>query len=129
MRFAISCNTLSKVLFTLILAGSDNAWVEIDANTVRAQLGWSGQVTGPRSSIISAERVDRVPRWLGYGMHGTGFGTWAINGSNSGVVKLAFSEPVKGRMLVVPIRPTALYLSLEDREGFLAALDMPGARV
>lgn len=123
MRFALSFNTFTKVLFTVLGAGPGHAWAEVKAGTVRAQLGWSGHITVPQSRIASAERVDSIPWWLGFGMHGNGSGTWAINGSSDGVVKLTFSEPANGRVLIFPIRPRALYLSLEDRDSFIAALE------
>lgn len=122
MRFPISCNAFTRILFTLIGSGEGKSWAEVTADTVCARLGWSGHVTVPRSSIASVERVDKVPWWLGAGMHGNGSGTWAINGSGKGVVKLVFSGAATGRVLIFPIRPTALYLSLEDRDGFIAAI-------
>jgi hypothetical protein len=120
MRYQISYNAPSKAILGVIGAGPGKAWVDVDAGAINAKLGWASTVTIPRASIVSVARVERVPRWLGFGMHGTGFGTWALNGSHNGVVKLTFSEPASGKVLRFPIRPKAIYVSLEDPDGFIA---------
>jgi len=120
MRFPISFGGLSKTVFTLIGCGPGASGVEIDATTIRARMGWFGSVAIPRESIASIRRAERVPFWRGVGVHG-GFGRWAINGSNRGVVQIDLKGPARGRVLVFPFQPRTLYLSLEDPEGFIRA--------
>jgi len=120
MRFPISFGGLSKTVFTLIGCGPGSSGVEVDARTIRARMGWSGSVTIPRESVASIRRAERVPFWLGVGVHG-GFGRWAINGSNHGVVQIDLRGPARGRVLVFPFHPKTLYLSLEDPEAFIRA--------
>lgn len=121
MRFPISYNGASKVLLGALGAGPARSWAEVDAGTIRARIGWAGRVEIRRSTVRAVERAERVPRLLGYGVHGFGTGTWALNGSNSGVVKLTLSEPATGKAALFPMRPTVLFLSLEDRDAFIAA--------
>lgn len=123
MRYAISYNAVSRVILSLLGVGPGKSWVDVDDTTVRARLGWSGTVTIPRASITSVERVASVPWWLGYGMHGGFRGTWALNGSNSGAVKLTTSEPASGKVLGLPVRVRTVYFSLEDPEGFVAEVN------
>ena len=122
MRFPISYNGPSKVILGALGAGPGKSWAEVDAGTIRARVGWAGHVEIPRSTVRSVERADRVPRLLGYGVHGFGTGTWALNGSNDGAVKLTLSEPASGKVAFFPMHPTVLYLSLDDPDGFIAAV-------
>lgn len=122
MRFPISFNGPSKVLLGALGAGPAKSWADVDADTIRARVGWVGNVEIPRSSVRYVERADRVPRSLGYGVHGWGTGTWALNGSNDGAVKLTLSEPARGKVAFFPMRPTVLYLSLDDPDGFVTAV-------
>lgn len=72
MRFPISYNGPSKVILGVLGAGPAKSWAEVDANTIRARVSWAGQVEVPRSSVLSVERADRVPRLLGYGVTDSG---------------------------------------------------------
>lgn len=122
MRFAISYNALSRVFLTILGIGPGKAYVDVSEETVKARLGWSGSATMPRQAIARVERVDRIPWWLGFGMHGSFRGTWALNGAGTGALKITMSRPASGRVLVLPIRATTVYLSLEDPAGFIAAV-------
>jgi len=122
MRYTISYNAPSKIILGLLGAGPGRSGVEVDGDVIRAKVGWAGTVTIPRASVISVERVDRIPWWLGYGVHGGIGGTWALNGSNRGAVKLTLREPAEGRVTGFPVRPRTIYFSLDDPEGFIAAV-------
>ncbi|MCC6705858.1 MAG: hypothetical protein IT334_13350 [Thermomicrobiales bacterium] len=58
---------------------------------------------------------------MGWGVHGWR-GKWVVNGSDDGIVKLTISPQIHARTLIFAITLRELYLSLEDPEGFLAAL-------
>jgi hypothetical protein len=120
MRYTISYNTLSKAVLGVLGAGPGRSGVEVDGDAIRARVGRAGTVTIPRASIVAIERVDRVPWWLGYGMHGGFGGTWALNGSSSGAVKLTMREPATGKVTGFSVRPRTIYFSLDDPEGFVA---------
>jgi hypothetical protein len=45
----------------------------------------------------------------------------------AGVVKLTLREPASGKVAFFPMRPRTLYFSLEDPDGFIAAVQ-PMAR-
>lgn len=122
MRFQISYNTISRILLSFLGLGPGKAYVDITENTIEARFGWSGSVTIRRDTITSIERVDSIPRWLGYGMHGNLRGTWALNGSNSGAVELTMETPATGKVLMFPIRPATVYFSLEDPDGFMTTI-------
>ncbi len=125
MRFAISRNAASRVLFPLLGLVSDRIWVDVDDATIRASFGWAGRVTIDRAALETIVHAETVPWWLGVGVHGNPFGdqkTWAFNGSRGGAVKLTLREPARGRVVGIPISADVVYLSLEDPEGFIAAV-------
>lgn len=123
MRFELSYNTPSKIMLGLLGVGPGKAYVQVDDDTVHARLGWAGSVTIPRENIASVERVDRIPWWLGYGMHGSLRGTWAINGSGGeGAVKLTLNEQSSGKVIGMPVRAHTVYLSLEKPDRFVASV-------
>jgi hypothetical protein len=125
MRFEISYNPASRLLLTLLGAGPGRSSVEVHQDTVDARLGWVGGVQIPRPAITSVERVDRIPWWLGWGLHSGFRGVWALNGSSTGAVLLTFGDGATGKVLGMPIRPRKVYLSLEDPHGFIATVQ-PG---
>lgn len=124
MRFAISYNAASRVVLSLFGVGPGKGFVDVSEDAITAKLGWSGSVTIPRDTILTVEQSS-IPAWMGWGVHSNLFGllkTWAFNGSMSGGVKLTLNASAKGRVLGVPIRATTVYFSLEDPEGFVAAV-------
>jgi|SRR5699024_582889 len=122
MRFAISYNAASHVLFTILGVPQESAYVDVGNDRIMARLGWLGHITMPRDAIAGVERVNRIPLGLGMGMHSTLRGTWAINGANTGAVRITMARPATGQTLVFPIHPTTVYLSLDDPDVFIAAV-------
>jgi hypothetical protein len=51
-------------------------------------------------------------------------GRWLVNGAPDGIVDIELSEPVRA-FVMVPIRLKRFSVSLDDPEGFLAALGAP----
>jgi hypothetical protein len=75
----------------------------------------------PRASIVSAEHGDDVR--MTRGVHGWR-GDWLVNGDGTGIVELLLDPAVRASMGGVPIRLERLRVSLEDPDGFLAALSV-----
>jgi hypothetical protein len=126
MRFTISSSPGARLLFASLGIGRDDAHLDVDDSIIRARLGWSGAVTIDRADVTSVERVGSIPWWLGIGIHGNLFGllkVWAFNGSmTQGAVRLHLRRSARGRVLGVPIRATTIYLSLDDPDEFIAAV-------
>ena len=89
---------------------------------VDVQLGWAFRAVIPRSSIRSARRWHG--RVWGWGAHGWR-GRWLVNGSSKGIVVLDIDPAGRGRVSGFPVALRELALSLEDPEGFCAALGLP----
>lgn len=121
MRYRFSFNVPSRVIFGLLGSGPSQSWVDIRPDEVHGRLGWTGNVTVPRVSIVSVERVDRVPWWLGFGLHGFR-GTWAFNAAMGNAVKITARTGARGRVLFFPLRPTTVYFSIEKPDEFVHEL-------
>lgn len=106
--------------------GANDAWVDLDDDSLTARFGWS-HATTPIANIASW-RIEGPWRWV------TAIGVRrsfrhadiTFGGSPKGGVRLDFRQPVR----IVRLRAPALYLTVEDLEGLgqaLRALGIPGA--
>ena len=94
------------------------SYVEVDSETLRVRFGWAFQADIPRSLVELVEHSSLRTRRRG--VNGTR-GRLVVNGSGKGLVRVALREEIR----VSNIRPTKLReltVSLEDPDGFLAAL-------
>lgn len=121
MRYRISFNAPSKIIMSVLAAGPRQSWVDVSPDEVRGRVGWAGAVTIRREDITSVNRPEQTPWWLGFGVHGL-FGTWGLNGSYSGMVKITMKQPARGRVMFFPIKPHTVYFSLEQPEEFIHEL-------
>ncbi|HET7035042.1 MAG TPA: hypothetical protein VFI42_05105 [Thermomicrobiaceae bacterium] len=120
-RFAIRRAPIWRPLLALFGATAGHSWVDVEPDKVVAQFG-SYHLEIPRDNIEQAERG--AWPWLG----GIGWrvglgGTLGLIGSMDGVVHLHLRQPQRRRLLGIPIRVRNVYVSLEDPNGFLAALE------
>jgi hypothetical protein len=119
MRYPISFNSSSKVILGLLGAGQSQSHVDVLPDKIEAKMGWMGKLTIDRDDIVAVETVERVPWWLGFGMHSIP-GTLAMNGSWGGGVKVSTrtANPARGKMLGFTIRPHTIYFTLERPDEF-----------
>ena len=125
-RFAYRLGRRSRPVLRLFgVSGPDDAWVDLDGDTLAARFGWASATT-PLANIVRW-RIEGPWRWI----TAIGFrrsirhADVTFGGSNHGGVRLDFHEPIR----VGPFRPPALYLTVDDLEGFaeaLAARGIPG---
>jgi hypothetical protein len=120
-RFAISYGRAFEPLATLTGTGARYSGVELDEETLRVRMGWAFRAAVPRASIASAGRGDDVR--MTRGVHGWR-GDWLVNGDGNGIVELRLDPAARASMSGVPIRLERLRVSLEDPDGFLAALGL-----
>ena len=95
--------------------------VVVGAADVEVQLGIAFRGTIDRSAIRAAR--DGNGRVLGWGAHGWG-GRWLVNGSSKGIVVLDVDPVGSAKVLGYPVTVRELALSLEDPDGFCAALGL-----
>jgi hypothetical protein len=108
-------------------AGRGVSAVEVDAGEIRVRMG-SFRLDIPRGSVRSVQRSQRKTRSTG--VHGKR-GRWLVNGSAEGLVELAISPPahispsIDTLFGLVPSRVDQLTVSLDEPDGFIAAMAGP----
>ena len=121
-------DSLDRLLFR---AGRGVSGVEVGAGEIRVRMG-SFKLDIPRGSVRSIQRSQaRVGRTTGVHMHGRR-GRWLVNGSAEGLVELAIDPPcyvspsIDTMFGLGPSRVSQLTMSLEDPDGFIAAVQRAG---
>ena len=118
-RFAYRLGRRSKPILRVFgVAGADDAWVDLDDDSLTARFGWASATTPVAN--IKAWRIEGPWRWI----TAIGFrrsirhADITFGGSPRGGVRLDFHESIRiGRF-----KPPALYLTVEDLEGLAEAL-------
>jgi hypothetical protein len=122
-RFPIRLGRRSRPLLRLFgVGGPDDAWVELGDDSLEARFGRFRAAT-PLSNI-AGWRIEGPWRWItaiGVRMS-VRHGDITFGGSHRGGVRLDFRERVR----VGPFRVPALYLTVDDLQGFAAALTERG---
>lgn len=121
-RFAIRFG-FWKWLLALLGMGPGVSRVETGPTVLRARMGWAFRATIPIASVRGVER-DR-DMWWGIGVHGWA-GRWLVNGSVRGIVRVEIDPPGRAWVVGVPVRLRQLFVSLEDPDGFIAAMASRG---
>jgi len=115
--FAFRYGSLRPLLSVLGM-GPGLSRIEVGPDAVDVRMGWAFQATIPRPAIMAAVR--RTGLVGGIGVHGWN-GRWLVNGTTTGLVTLEIDPPARAHM-IVPAHLRQLTMSLEDPDGFLAAL-------
>ena len=118
-RFPIRFTGLNRAMVLLGVV-PDYCRVELDEGELRVRMSWLFSLDVPRLNVQSAARDNG--RVTGWGAHGWR-GTWLVNGSSSGLVRIELDPPGRGRVTGVGVDVRALRVSVEDPEGLVAALD------
>ena len=120
MRFEIRYSAFNRVLFAAIGLGPDRSGVVLDGDAVWVTMGWAFRATFPRAAVRSAVRESGfVPAW---GVHGGRHGSWLVNGSLAGRVRLELEPGRRARVVGFGTQLRTLRISLEQPDAFLAAL-------
>jgi len=119
VRFPISISPRLRWLFRLLGMGPSRSAVIVDDAAVEVRMGWGFRARLARDAIRSVEPYDgRVMAW---GAHGWRH-RWLVNGSSKGIVRLGLEPRQRGRTLGFPLQLDEVAVSVEDRDGLLAAL-------
>ncbi|MGH8993987.1 MAG: hypothetical protein ACRDZ7_20955 [Acidimicrobiia bacterium] len=124
-RFPILYTGFNAKLFPVLGMPRSRSYVELDDDSLRVRLGWGFTAHIARRSITGARRGPDVPG-ITAGAHGWR-GRWLVNGSRRGIVRIDVDPPARAWTLVLPVRLRELWVSLEDPDGFLAALGAPSS--
>jgi hypothetical protein len=120
MRFALARGpTVVRLVLGLLAVTRDSRRLDLDDDVLELSLGWTFHLRVPRESVVAA-LLDRG-RIRGIGAHGWR-GTWLVNTSARGLVRLEIDPPGTASTYGVPVSVSVLRVSLDDPEAFLAAL-------
>jgi len=116
-RFPIRVGRRSRLLLALFGVRRGNTYVDL-GDTLDARFGIF-RITTPVPNI-STWRIEGPWHWItAIGVRrSVRHGDIAFDGTHTGGVRIEFREPVR----FGPFRQTALYVTVEDLEGFAAAL-------
>jgi hypothetical protein len=124
-RFPIRLGARSRLLLRLFgVGGPADAWVDLGDETLEARFGRFRAAT-PLSNV-AGWRIEGPWLWItaiGVRMN-VRHGDITFGGSHHGGVRLDFRE----RLPVGPFRVPALYVTVDDLEGFAAALTEHGVQ-
>jgi hypothetical protein len=123
-RFPIRFSPVNGVVLRGLLIPPSSAYVDLDADTVQARMGWAFAARIPRGLVAKAGPGKAPTIRLTAGAHGWA-GRWLVNGAPDGIVTLDLAEPVRALVSGFPVRLKELSVSLEDPDAFLAALGAP----
>ena len=119
-EFNILYTGINLPILKAVGLGPSRSKVTVADDHVHVKMGWAFSGSIPRSQITSAVRAKK-PMLMGWGVHGWR-GRWTVNGSDDGIVKLTIAPAVHVRSIIFGIALRELHISLEDPDGFLAAL-------
>jgi hypothetical protein len=123
VEFAIRYDRWFRALATVIGLGPKQTAIRVDDDTLHVRYGWAFRLDVPRKDIKSARLIAERP--MAWGVHTTGE-YWYVNGSRDGIVELKLSRPATSNSVKFQAGDWGevhrLYLSLEDPDGFIAAL-------
>ena len=118
--FTIRYTGINRPILSLVGLGPRWSGVTVTDAEVRVRMSWAFNAAIPRDRITEAVRAKK-PALFGWGVHGWR-GRWVVNGSDDGIVRLTIDPPIHARILIFAIKPHQLFISLDDPDGFLAAL-------
>jgi hypothetical protein len=117
--FTLRYGAFSRSMLRLIGSGPTHSGIAVSDADLAIKMGRSFDGRAPRTSVTSARALtDTV---ISRGVHGWR-GDWLVNGDGSGLVELLFEPPMRGHVLMFPVRVRRLRVSVDDPEGLVAAV-------
>ncbi|MEX1007127.1 MAG: hypothetical protein WD271_04710 [Acidimicrobiia bacterium] len=120
-RFPIRFTWANRAMVLLGIV-PDHCRVEVDEGELRVRMAWAFRLDVPRANVRAAAHDDR--RVWAWGVHGWR-GTWLVNGSSSGLVRIELDPAGHGRVTGFPVRVRVLLVSVEDPDALVDVLTMP----
>jgi hypothetical protein len=117
-RFPMRFTGLNRAMVLLGIV-PEHCRVEVDGAEVRVRMGWVFRLDALRANVRGVA-PDHGPVW-GWGAHGWR-GSWLVNGSSSGLVRVEFDPPVRARTAGFPVRVRVLRVSVVDPDALVEAL-------
>ena len=119
-RYRIRYGRFLAALLTVFGFGPHSSHVDLGDDELTVRMGWGFRATVPLKSVGETGRRGYV--WWAYGIHLYRKGVWIVNGTGHGIVTLRIDPPASARVLGFGTQLRGLWVSLEDPDGFLAAI-------
>lgn len=124
-RFQFGYDVAGSML-KLVGFGPRFAHLTVTPDALRIRMGWAFRMTVPRRLILRAEPYDSPLGFgsliVGWGVHTNFAGTWFINTSQRGLVRIELAESVPCYLIGIRRTARTLIVGPDDRVAFLAAL-------
>ncbi len=120
-RFSISVIPWTRPLLVLFTATASRSWVELGAHGIDIRFGWYTS-TVPYGSV-KAGRSAHWPWYAGLGWRTNFRSVIGLIGAYHGVVEIELDPPHHTRLLGIGMNLRQLYISLDEQERFLRALE------
>ena len=117
-RFPMRFTGLNHALVVLGVV-PEHCRVELDDAEIRVRMSWLFHLDAPRAAVRAAA-PDDGPVW-GWGAHGWR-GSWLVNASSSGLVRIEFAPAVRARTAGIPVRVRVLRVAVVDPDALVEAL-------
>ena len=118
MRFPIRFTGANQLMGVMGMTPS-RCYVDVDEHHLRVRMGMWFELDADRTVVRAAAPDPR--RVLAWGVHGWR-GRWLVNGSSSGIVRVALDPAPRAWLGPVPLRVRELRVSVDDPDGLVAAL-------
>lgn len=119
-RFPITYGITMRAFGGLLGLGPRKAWIDVDSNTVEIRMGWAFHAKFPRTAVKLAGLSDR--RSFSLGVHGRN-GSWLVNGTMSGLVRLDLDPEQRASVLGRDVRLTIVDVSVALPKKLLSAVE------
>lgn len=103
--------------------GRGRVSIRLSEAALHVRAGIWFRATIPRSAIRAVTR--QRDAWWAIGVHTDFRRSWLVNGSPRGIVAVELEHPVPARVAGIPVKVRRLGLSVEDPDGFIAAVGPP----
>ena len=119
--FRIKRSGWARPLLVLFTATESRSTVEITATGVHARFGWY-RIEIPYDAIRSLQGAN-WPWYAGIGWRTNFRSVIGLIGAYDGVVEIVVDPPVRTRLLGIPFRVQRFYVSLDEPDRFVQALE------
>lgn len=122
LRVPITFDTWYAAVSRGVFLPPEAAWIEISADTIQVRMSWAFRATFPRAAVVMATRERTRP--ASRGVHGWR-GTWLVNGSGNGILRLTLHPEQSARVMGIPVCLRQLLLSVDDPDKLALAVLPP----
>jgi hypothetical protein len=118
MRMPIRYQVPWRWLLTVFLLPARAAYVRIDGDVVKVRMGWAFRAKFARADVAEVAKHRPV---VSIGVHGWR-GRWLVNGAHRPIAVIRLSQPVRARIVGIPLSVREILVSVDDRDALREVL-------